>query len=78
VVQLTGKERKTRLFDIEDFILGLNNDMLSAYKPFNRDTVKAMEAFLNDFQKPLCFVGKNMLNNIILIFISNRNLSLHM
>jgi hypothetical protein len=61
VVQLTGKERKTRLFDIEDFILGLNNGMLSAYKPFNRDTVKAMEAFLNDFQKPLCFVGKNML-----------------
>jgi DNA polymerase III epsilon subunit-like protein len=40
-------------------LTGLNNDMLSVYKPFNRDTVKAMEAFLSDFQKPFCFVAHN-------------------
>jgi len=34
--------------------------MLMDYAPFNRETVHAMEAFLNDFQKPFCFVGKRI------------------
>jgi hypothetical protein len=36
--------------------------MLMDYSPFNRQTVIAMEAFLNDFQKPFCFVGKSISN----------------
>ena len=32
--------------------------MLMDCAPFNRDTVIAVEAFLSDLQKPICFVGK--------------------
>jgi len=37
----------------------LNNSMLANCPPFNRETVIAMEAFLNNFQKPFCFVAHN-------------------
>jgi hypothetical protein len=36
----------------------MNNRMLIDYTPFNRETVIALEAFLGDFQAPMCFVGK--------------------
>jgi hypothetical protein len=32
--------------------------MLMDYAPFNRETIIGMEAFLSDFKKPMCFVGK--------------------
>jgi hypothetical protein len=32
--------------------------MLMNYAPFSRETVLAMETFLSDLQKPMCFVGK--------------------
>ncbi|CAF4703825.1 unnamed protein product [Rotaria sp. Silwood1] len=40
-------------------LTGLNNRMLVDYAPFNRETVIAMETFLSDFQKPMCFVAHN-------------------
>lgn len=42
---------------MNEFILGLTNRMLMDYSPFNSETVRAMESFLSDFQKPFCFVG---------------------
>jgi hypothetical protein len=51
------------------FVLGLNNCMLAKYAPFNRETVIAMQAFLSDFQKPFCFVGK-------MCYVSNENIVL--
>ncbi|CAF3176118.1 unnamed protein product [Rotaria socialis] len=38
---------------------GLTNSMLADYAPFNRETVLGMEAFLSDFEKPMCFVAHN-------------------
>lgn len=38
---------------------GLNNRILMDYAPFNRETVLAIEAFLSDFQKPICFIAHN-------------------
>ena len=32
--------------------------MLMDYAPFNRETVIAIEAFLSDFQQPICLIGK--------------------
>lgn len=72
VVQLTGSN-SIRSIDIEDFHLGLNNSMLSTYKPFSRDTVRAMEAFLSGFEKPYCFVGKYSLNYTSLAILYTMN-----
>jgi len=38
--------------------LGLTNSMLSICPPFDRQSVLAIETFLNNFPTPICFVGK--------------------
>jgi hypothetical protein len=45
------------------------------YPPFNRQTVIAMEAFLSDFQKPFCFVGKIIFNKKKISIVSNLDFS---
>jgi hypothetical protein len=39
--------------------------MLMDYAPFSRETVIAMEAFLSDLEKPMCFVGKSQLRTYV-------------
>ena len=46
------------LFFVLFFFPGFNNRMLIDYAPFNHETVIAIESFLSDFQKPMCFIGK--------------------
>ncbi|CAF1037029.1 unnamed protein product [Adineta ricciae] len=40
-------------------IAGFTSLMLMDYAPFNRETVIAIEAFLSDFQQPICLIAHN-------------------
>lgn len=53
----TFNPMKTLSVDVSQ-LSGFSDEILKNFAPFSNETVKSIEMFLNDFPKPICFVGK--------------------